>query len=75
MAERAEEAKKKADEEEITSNKQQSKGQNEHLTVFRSGVGKYINVEASRQWVFYVYYIGNMILVSRWPTVGKSFFL
>jgi hypothetical protein len=43
--------------------------------VFRSGVGKYINVEASRQWVFYVYYIGNMILVSRWPTVGKSFFL
>jgi hypothetical protein len=49
MAERAEEAKKKADEEEITSNKQQSKGQNEHLTVFRSGVGKYINVEASRQ--------------------------
>jgi hypothetical protein len=25
------------------------------LTVFRSGVGKYINMDASKQWVFCVY--------------------
>jgi hypothetical protein len=49
MAERAEEAKKKADEEEMGSKKRQSQGQNERLTVFRSGVGKYINMEASKQ--------------------------
>lgn len=55
MAERAEEAKKKADEEEMANNKQQSCSMSGRLTVFRSGVGKYINMEASKQWVFYVY--------------------
>jgi hypothetical protein len=49
MAERAEEAKKKADKEEMGNNKQQSQGQNGSLTVFRSGVGKYVNMEASKQ--------------------------
>jgi hypothetical protein len=49
MAERAEEARKKAAEEERQNNKQLSQGRNGQLKVFRSGVGKYINMEASQQ--------------------------
>jgi hypothetical protein len=49
LAERAEEARKKAAEEEMGNNKQPSQGRNGQLKVFRPGVGKYINMEASQQ--------------------------
>lgn len=44
MAERAEEARRKAAEEETESKKQLSRGGNGQLKVFRSGVGKYVNM-------------------------------
>jgi hypothetical protein len=49
MAERAEEARKKAAEEEVANKKQPPQSRNGQLKVFRSGVGKYINMEASQQ--------------------------
>ncbi|KDR06370.1 peptidyl-prolyl cis-trans isomerase-like 2 [Zootermopsis nevadensis] len=47
MAERAEEARRKAAEEETESKKQLSRGGNGQLKVFRSGVGKYVNMAGS----------------------------
>lgn len=49
MAERLEESKKKAAEEETACNKPSSQSRNGQLTVFRPGVAKYINKEASQQ--------------------------
>jgi hypothetical protein len=49
MAERLEEAKKKSAEEETACKKPSSQSQNGQLTVFRPGVAKYINMEASQQ--------------------------
>jgi hypothetical protein len=49
MAERAEEVKKKAAEEETANNKPSSQSQNGQLTMFRSGVAKYINMETPQQ--------------------------
>lgn len=48
MAERLEEAKKKS-EEETACKKPANQIQNGQLTVFRPGVAKYINMEASQQ--------------------------
>jgi hypothetical protein len=49
IAERAEEAKKKAAEKETETNKQQSQGRNKQRKVFGFGVAKYINMKASGQ--------------------------
>jgi hypothetical protein len=49
MTERTEEAKKKTAEEEKVYNKPSSQNRNSQLTVFRPGVAKYVNMEASQQ--------------------------